>query len=120
MRTFDTTLDQFLHEHGNIDYQKITSSQIYINGYESTYMLNDYINCKSVTLVDKIFDSNDTNIYFDFILSPIDETVMYQIHFNRKLVDNEKLMVILTEIFDKSQSDTALLKNLMKPLFNKP
>jgi hypothetical protein len=115
----NNSIDNFLKEfiYGkNITYQKISLSNSRNENY-NTYILNDWDNQISVTLVDKIeYSASDPNIYFDFIKH--DDTSMYQIKFNSGLLNEPELFIILSEIFDKKDTNIHYLETLMKPLFN--
>jgi len=114
----ENNIDNLLNEFicgKNITYQKISLSDDR-NKNDNTHILNDWDNRKSVTLVDVIKQSaSDPNIYFDYIKSPINNTDMYQIHLNAGLLDEAKLLIILSEIFNNK--NTNYPETLMKPLF---
>jgi hypothetical protein len=112
-KNIDNFLNKFIYGK-NITYQKISL----LNKNDNSHILNDWDNRKSVTLVDVIKQSaSDPNIYFDYIKSPINNTDMYQIHLNAGLLDESKLLIILSEIFDNKNTNIDYLKTLMKPLF---
>ena len=100
----------------DITYQKLTQACARMDDVNS-YILNDYNNKISVTLVDKINNPIDSNIYFDYIKSSINSVNMYQIHFNAELINKSKLSIILSEIFVNKNTDIKYLETLTKPLF---
>jgi hypothetical protein len=112
----ENNIDNFLNKFicgKKITYQKISLSD---GRNKNTHILNDLDNRKSVTLVDLIKHStSDPNIYFDYLT--FNNTDMYQIHLNGELLNEPKLFIILSEIFDNKNTNIGYLGTLMKPLF---
>jgi len=100
----------------NIVYQKISQCDEHL-GSVNTHALNDYtnqINVICVTIVDRLLDSTDLNIYYDFIQRQ--DYDYYQIHLNGDLFDEVKFLIVLSEIFN-NETNKDNLESLMKPLF---
>ena len=74
---------------------------------------------RNITLLDDRAYYKDSDIYYSAAKSPIDESYFYQISFNWELVDKDRLLAVLKELFNEKLVSLKNINQYAKSLYPK-